>query len=220
MLAGGVAAVASLLLLASPRRSSRFSFSDGSLGLCATGWMISFGLQRRFSFQGRLQRLLGGEQCRGKTIHPCQLLLQSFRASAVLGGQALGGTRRSHGRFQPRGDRRGFPFLLSQRCLEGFGLFPGSIDFSMRSIFHRPNMRRLDLTFGRYAAFVRVEGLGELLGTLLPPITLLQEFSQLASLLLHETLDVRQSRFGDLTGLIRALRQYLGSSQKTENKAR
>ena len=71
-------------------------------------------------------------------------------------------------------------------------------------------MRCLGLTFGRHDTFVCVGCLGELSRTLLPSIALLCEFSQLASLLLHETLVIRQSRFGDLTGLIRVLRQPPG----------
>ena len=45
---------------------------------------------------------------------------------------------------------------------------------------------------------------------MLPPIALLHEFRQLGRLLLDETLHVRQTRFGHLTGLIRALCLRLG----------
>jgi len=79
--------------------------------------------------------------------------------------------------------------------LEGFGFFSGPIDFRVRAIFDGTNVRRLCLSFGRHDAFVRVEGLVKLLRPLPEPIALLHKFSQLASLLLHETLDVRQSRF-------------------------
>ncbi|OOG56485.1 hypothetical protein B0E48_10120 [Rhodanobacter sp. C03] len=42
--------------------------------------------------------------------------------------------------------------------MEGFGFFPGPIDFRVRAILHRPNVRHLSLALGRHAAFVRLEG--------------------------------------------------------------
>ena len=53
-----------------------------------------------------------------------------------------------------------------------------------------------------------IEGLGKLIRTLLQLIALLQELRELTGLLVHETLDFRQSRIGDLTGLIRTPRQH------------
>jgi len=172
--------------------------------------MIPFGLQRRFAFQGCLQRLLRGEQCRGKAVHAGDMLLQRFRARLVFRGPVLGRANRSYRCFQSRSDGGCLPFLLPQRRLQGFGFFPGPVDFRMRAILDGPHMRRLGLAFSRHDTLVRVEGLGELLCTLLPPIALVRELSQLAGLLLDETLDIRQSRFSHLTGLIRALRLRLG----------
>jgi hypothetical protein len=79
-----------------------------------------------------------------------------------------------------------------KRRLKELSLSPGSVDFGVRSILHGPNIRRLGFTLSRHDVFVRVECLGELLGAFLPPIALLDEFSQLAGLLPDETLDVRE----------------------------
>lgn len=98
--------------------------------------------------------------------------------------------------------------------MEGFGLFAGPIDLRVRSILDGPNVCCLSLTFGSHEAFVGVEGFGELICTLLQPITLPHQFRQLTSLLFNKTLAVSQSSFGDLTSLIRALRLLLGFSDR------
>lgn len=114
---------------------------------------------------------------------------------------------RRRGRFQLQGDSGGLPFLLAQHRLELFGFFPSSVDFGVRPIFDGLEMQRLGVTLGSHAAFMRLERFVQLHRTLLPSIALLQELSHfLAGLLLHETLDVRQSRLGDLTRLTRASR--------------
>jgi len=123
--------------------------------------MIQFRLKFRFVLQGRLHGLLSREQCAGKAVQPGQLLLQGRCASSAFDGQTLGRARRRLSRFQPRGHRRGFPFLLPQHRLEGFGFFPRPIDFGVRSIFYRPNVCRLRLALGGRRGFVCVERLGD-----------------------------------------------------------
>ena len=72
----------------------------------------------------------------------------------------------------------------------------------------------LGVTLSCHSAFIDVERLGKLIRPLLQTIALLHEFSQLARLLLHETLDVGQPCFGDLTGLTRALCELSGFSDR------
>lgn len=80
----------------------------------------------------------------------------------------------------------------------------------MRPVFHCTKMLRLGIALVFRCAFMCLERLVKLLCALLPNCALLSEFCQLPGLLLHETLDVRQSRFSDPSGLIRTLCHSLG----------
>ncbi len=131
----------------------------------------------------------------------------------MFGGQVLSDTGCSLGRFQLHGDRRGISLLLSQGSLQRFAFFPGSIDFRVCTIFDASNIHFLAISFGLQDRQMilqlttkRLNLRGLSVAECLQPIALLRELSQLAGLLLDETLDIRQSRLSHLTALIRALR--------------